>query len=137
VQQKGDLCGPAALSSVLSYYGVSVSQEEIGKVVFDKRLKGSLITDLKKYSESLGFFSEFSKGDVDKIKQFIVQKKPVIVLIDMGFIFFTRPHYVVVFSYDEEGFFCHTGLETNKKIKFKKFKDMWDKMGNTYLVVWR
>lgn len=137
VQQKRDLCGPSALSSVLSYYGSQVSQEEIGKVVFDSRLKGSLITDLKKYAESLGFNAEFSSGDISKIRYFIDQKKPVIALIDMGFFMFSRPHYVVVYGYDNEGFICHTGFKANEKIKHYKFKKMWEKMGCTYLVVWK
>lgn len=137
VQQEGNLCGPAALSSVLSYYGSNVFQEEIGKVVFDKRFKGALITDLKKYSENLGFNAEFSTGDISKIKHFIDQKKPVIALIDIGFFVFSRPHYVVVFGYDDEGFICHTGFKANEKIKYDKFEKMWVKFGKTYLVVWK
>lgn len=137
MQQEGDLCGPAALSSVLSYYGRNISQEEIGRAVFDRRLKGSLITDLKKYAESLGFNGEFSTGDISMIKQFIDQKKPVIALIDIGFFIFSRPHYVVVFGYDDEGFLCHMGFKENEKIRYNKFKKMWEKMGSTYLVVWK
>jgi len=137
VQQKGDLCGPAALSSVLSHYGKIISQDEIGKVVFDKRLKGALITDLKKYSEDLGFNTEFSTGDISIIKNFIDQNKPVITLVDIGFFVFSKPHYIVVFGYDDEGFFCHTGFDANRKIKFSKFEKIWGKIGNTYLVVYK
>lgn len=125
------------MSSVLSYYGRNISQEEIGRAVFDRRLKGSLITDLKKYAESLGFNGEFSTGDISKIKHFIDQKKPVIALIDIGFFIFSRPHYVVVFGYDDEGFLCHMGFKENEKIRYNKFKKMWEKMGSTYLVVWK
>lgn len=137
MQQKGDLCGPAALSSVLSYHGSSISQDEIGKVVFDIRLKGALITDLKKYAEGLGFKAEFSKGDINKIKHFIDKRKPVIALIDIGFFVFSRPHYVVVFGYDDIGFVCHTGFKANEKIEYRNFEKMWGKIGSTYLVVWK
>lgn len=111
MQQNGDLCGPAALSSVLSHYGKIISQDEIGKVVFDKRLKGALITDLKKYSEDLGFNTEFSTGDISIIKNFIDQNKPVITLVDIGFFVFSKPHYIVVFGYDDEGFFAILDLK--------------------------
>lgn len=131
------MCGPAALSSVLSYYGKTLSQEQIAEVVFDKRLKGSLITDLKKYSEDLGFKTEFSTGDVSVIKKLIDQNRPVIVLVDIGFFIFSKPHYLVIFGYDEEGFICHTGFKASQKIKFSRFEKIWQKIGNTYLVVYK
>ncbi|MCX7771097.1 MAG: C39 family peptidase [Proteobacteria bacterium] len=136
VQQEGDFCGPAGLASVLAYYGQNISQHDIAKVVFDRRLKGSLISDLKKYAENQGFNAEFSSGDIDKIKYYIDQRKPVIALIDIGFFVFSRPHYVVVFGYDDKGFLCHFGYIANQKIGFEKFKRMWNKLGNTYLVIY-
>ena len=51
-------CGPASLSSVLGFYGISLSQEAIADKVYIPKLKGALITDLENYVKSLGLKAE-------------------------------------------------------------------------------
>ncbi|SNZ10584.1 Peptidase C39 family protein [Persephonella hydrogeniphila] len=137
VKQRSEFCGPAALSSVFRYYGVFISQEEIGKKTYIPELKGALITDLENYARSKGFKTKSGQGNIEKIKSYINKDIPVIVLVDLGFWVLSRPHYIVVVGYNEKGITAHTGYEKNKFIPYRKFKRIWKKAGNVYLVVYR
>ncbi len=137
VKQESQFCGPAALSSVFTYYGHPISQDEIGKKVYIPQLKGALITDLENYAKEKGFKTESGQGNTKKLKSYIDRNIPVIVLVDLGFWIMSKPHYIVIVGYNEKGFIAHTGYEKNKLIPYRKFEKIWKKAGNTYLVVYR
>ncbi len=137
VKQKDEFCGPAALSSVFQYYGLNITQDEIGKDVYIENLKGALITDLENYAKKVDFKTDLKKSDIEEIKKYIDSKKPVIALIDTGFLFVSKPHYVVIIGYDENGFFVSDGYQPNKHYSYKDFLKMWEKLGNIILVVYR
>ncbi len=137
VKQHSRFCGPAALSSVFKYYGLEISQEEIGKKVYTPKLKGALISDLENFAKSRGFKTLSGQGNIEKIKSFIDSNIPVIVLVDLGFWIISKPHYLVVVGYNEKGFIVHTGYEKNKLIPYREFKKIWKKSGNVFLSVYR
>ena len=137
VKQHSQFCGPAALSSVFRYYGLEISQEEIGKKVYTPKLKGALISDLENFARSKGFKTISGQGNINKIKSFIDQGIPVIVLVDLGFWIISKPHYLVVVGYNKKGFTAHTGYEKNKLIPYEEFEKIWKKSGNVFLSVYR
>lgn len=137
IKQEPQFCGPAALSSVFAYYGVLLEQKDIAKEIYHPGLKGALITDMKRYSEKIGFKAVFDTGTIETIKKYIDEKKPVIVLVELGFWVFSKPHYMVVYGYDEDNFYVHTGDKSHEKINFSNFIKMWQHMGNSYLVIYR
>jgi len=137
VKQDREKCGPASLASVLSYYGVSIEPETISESTYDPKLKGSLITDLENYARRMGFSTESGRGDMERLKGFIDGKKPVITLVDRGLWVAARPHYLVLFGYNEEGFTVHDGENPSQVWPYSEFYRMWKKMGNTYLLVYR
>lgn len=137
VKQMDEFCGPAALSSVFSFYGVDISQEEIAKHVYIKQLKGALITDLEDYAKGKGFKTLLKKSDIEEIKRFIDEGKPVIALIDLGFWSLSVPHYIVIVGYNQDGLIAHTGYEERKPISYGEFEKRWKKLGNTILLVYR
>ena len=137
VKQRSKFCGPAALSSVFRYYGLEISQDEVGKKVYIPKLKGALISDLENFAKSKGFKTVSGQGDANKIKSFIDQGIPVIVLVDLGFWIISKPHYLVIVGYNEKGFIVHTGYEKNKLIPYKEFEKIWKKSGKVFLSVYR
>ena len=137
VKQKDDFCGPASLSSVLEYYDVKVSQEDIAKVVYSPKLKGALITDLENYAKSLGFKTTLFKGSLEDLKKYLDQNVPVIILVDLGFLWVSKPHYLVVVGYDEENFYVHTGFESKKRVPYEELYKKWQKMGSVGLVIYK
>ncbi len=62
IQQDSQFCGPAALASVLSYYGAPVDQKTIGNKVYSEKLQGALITDLERYARDAGFETSPARG---------------------------------------------------------------------------
>jgi ABC-type bacteriocin/lantibiotic exporter with double-glycine peptidase domain len=136
-RQKSEFCGPASLSSVLKYYGQSISQEEIAKSVYLKNLKGALITDLENFAKEKGFKTILKKSEIDEIKKFIDERKPVIALLDYGHLFITKPHYVVIIGYNDNGFIINDGYEERKNMSYGEFLDKWGKLGKVILVVYQ
>jgi ABC-type bacteriocin/lantibiotic exporter with double-glycine peptidase domain len=137
VKQEGQECGPAALASVLSFYGVAVQVDSISEATYNQKLRGSLITDLEDFAHRLGFQTVSSQGTVEKIKVFIHRQRPVIVLVDLGFWIRSRPHYLVLYGYNKDGFIAHDGVKASRIYAYSDFEKMWGKLGCPYLLVYR
>ncbi len=137
IQQDSQFCGPAALASVMSYYGAPVDQKVIGSKVYSEKLQGALITDLERYARDAGFETSSGRGTVEGLKAEIGRRHPVIVLVDRGFWVLSRTHYLVVFGYDDDGFTAHDGFSASERYRYDQFRESWGKMGNAYLLVYR
>nr|WP_299209046.1 C39 family peptidase [Thermocrinis sp.] len=136
VKQRDQFCGPASLSSVFAYYNLYIDQDEIAKEVYVPKLKGALITDLENYAKKKGFKTELFRGDLEKLRQYISRGLPVIILVDLGALFVSVPHYLVVVGFDGEGFYAHTGYEEMKFYPFQELDRIWRRMGRVGLVVY-
>ena len=136
VKQRDHFCGPASLSSVLSFYGIPVPQERIAEETYDPRLKGALITDLEKYAKHIGFRAEVKQGSLQEIKTFVDMGVPPIVLVDIGRLFVSTFHYMVVVGYEGDTFILHTGYEEAKRIRAEELDRMWSKTGRVMLLVY-
>ncbi len=135
VKQESDFCGPAALASVMAYYGIPIDQDAVAREVYCEGLKGSLITDLENFAKRKGFKTRLAQGSIDDIEAFTADKRPVIVLVDMGFWIVSRPHYLVVTGCTEDGITAHTGREASKRFSREDFVKIWKKQGSAYLVI--
>jgi ABC-type bacteriocin/lantibiotic exporter with double-glycine peptidase domain len=137
VKQDPEKCGPASLASVLSYYGVSIHPDAISESTYHPKLKGSLITDLENFGRRIGFITESGQGDMERLKKFIDNQKPVIALVDLGIWIVAKPHYLVLFGYNDEGFIMHDGENPSQICPYAVFYRTWEKMGRVYLLVYR
>ncbi len=135
VKQETQYCGPASLASVMSYYGDNINQQEIGKATFNDRIAGSLITDLEDFARRKGYKTKSGQAKMEDIKSFIIGGKPTIALVDDGFWIISRPHYLVIFGYNDKGFIAHNGYEAAQLYPYRKFDGIWEKMGRVYLVI--
>ncbi len=137
VMQDSQYCGPASLSSVLAHYGDPLDQKTIGKAVYSPKLQGALITDLENYSRERGFQTKIGRGWSVDIKEFLSEGKPVIVLVDLGFWVMSKPHYLVVYGYNEQGFLAHNGFKASQLYLYKEFDEIWERAGRSFLLVYR
>ena len=137
VKQDSQFCGPASLASVMTFHGFPVDQKTIGAAVYSEKLQGALITDLERYARQKGFETKSGRGTAAEIKAEIDRKRPVIVLVDLGFWVLSKPHYLVVFGYDDEGFTAHDGYTPNNRYPYDRFGAIWGRMGNAYLLLYR
>ncbi len=129
--QEDFYCGPAALSSILNFYGLMTNQEEIAKEVYTPKLKGSLTVDILNYAKRKGFYATFYKGSLEDLKQRIKARRPLILFLNLGSDFFPVRHYLVVVGIDdsEETITTYSGREKNKVYSFKALTKAWKKTG--------
>lgn len=138
-------CGPASLSMTLSYYGITKSQEELGKKLRPYQIPNG---DNDDKSVTLSELSEHTKeynlipyhrpnGDIDKIKLFITYNIPVLTRTllyendDIG-------HYRVVKGYDENtNEIIQDDSLQGKDLRFSynKFEKLWSRFNYEYVVL--
>ncbi|HSE83813.1 MAG TPA: C39 family peptidase [Thermodesulfobacteriota bacterium] len=137
VKQKNKFCGPAALASVMRFYGRNVSQEEIADNVYTPQLQGALITDMQYYAQEKGYRAETKNGDINLLMSLIDEGVPPIVLVDLGRWVVSVPHYYVIYGYDldRDTFLLHTGYQSGREIGFHQLDKEWKKMDRLLLIV--
>ena len=130
-------CGPAALASVLNYYGYEVRPDEIAKAIYRKRLRGTLSMDLLLFAQGMGVFVRAYRGDLTGVKDQISKDHPLIVFQDVGYPLLPIRHFSVVIGYDETKgiLILHSGKQANKAIPYKGFLRSWAKMDNWTLLI--
>lgn len=138
-------CGPAALSMALSYFGINVSQKQLGQDLRPYQISGG---DNDDKSVTLEELAEKSKeyelipyhrpnGNIELIKLFIIYDIPVIART------LTKPHedighYRIVKGYDDNrGQIIQDDSLQNKNLWFNydDFNTLWEKFNFEYLVL--
>ena len=132
-QEQRDDCGPAALASLLAYRGRATSVAEIARAVYDRRLGGSLLPDLENYARQQGFATRSGRGDPELLRRAIDAGRPVMIPVETGFWRISRPHYLVVFGYDQRRFLAHAGVREGVFIGEDDLLSRWEKMNRLYL----
>lgn len=138
IKQQGNLCGPAAVAMVLSFYGVSTSQYEVAQETFTPGLKAALLSDLENYVNTLsGFRARSASLSIDGLEEMIRKGHPPIVLVDEGIGPYQAPHYMVVVGVDQshDKIACHTRNNGNKVFRTRLFLKRWRKMNNLALII--
>ncbi len=80
IKQLTNYCGPATLAMVLRYYGHDVTQEDIGKVIYDHSSGATNGADMLLYSRERGFAAYSWNSSVSDVKKKLAAGFPVIVL---------------------------------------------------------
>ena len=120
-------CGPAAVASLLAYWGRPVSLEEITQEVYLEKLKGSLPVDLMLAAQKRGLAAVSYSGGLDDLRLHLKRNQPVIAFLNPGGRLFPRGHFVVVTGYDETRrvITAHSGTFPNQKFPAKTFLKAW------------
>lgn len=137
VKQKDEFCGPAALASVLQFYGQNIDQDEIAEEIYIEELSGALISDMENFARDSGYNVESSNGSLEAIKIRIDNGQPVILLVDRGKWKVSVPHYYVVYGYNEQDgtLLLHTGFKEGQQIGYDELDAEWKKMNRLMLVI--
>lgn len=138
-------CGPAALSMTLSYYGISVSQEELGVALRPYQIasgdnddKSVTLEELAQKAEEYDLIAYHRpNGNPELIKHFINNDIPVITRTwledndDIG-------HYRIIKGFDEtlQEFIQDDSYQgKNLHYSYEKFNRLWEKYNYEYLVL--
>ena len=141
-QSKGELmCGPAALASVMGYYGGAVgtdgSMAAVAREVYHEKLSGTLPIDLFIYAKEKGFKAEYYKGGMEDLKERLSRSTPLILFLNLGLKAYPVGHYVVAVGYNDNlrVVLAHSGRERAKVYGYERLLNAWSKTGFATLLV--
>lgn len=130
-------CGPAALASVLNYYGCPVTPGEIAKAIYSERLRGTLNIDLILFAQRMEFNARDYRGNLIDLKGHVAKDRPLIVFQNLGIPLLPIRHFSVVIGYDDTRgiLILHSGKRSNKAISYERFLRSWAKMDYWTLLI--
>ncbi|MBE0582347.1 MAG: C39 family peptidase [Desulfofustis sp.] len=133
LQEERDDCGPAALASLLAHRGREIPVADIRQAVYSPALGGTLLPDMENFARRQGFVTRSGRGQAQLLRQTIDAGQPVVVPIQAGSWGVSRPHFLVVYGYDDQHFLVHAGTDAARLLTVAEFLPRWEKMGRLYL----
>ena len=126
-----DQCGPAALASVLVYWGSFAPPEALREEIYLRSIRGSLGLDLLMAAERRGYEATSYLGSITRVVEEIDAGHPIIALLDTGSWIFSKGHFVVITGYDlsRRGIYVHSGSTSDQFVSFDAFIDAWKTTG--------
>ncbi|HNP34837.1 MAG TPA: PA2778 family cysteine peptidase [Woeseiaceae bacterium] len=132
-------CGPAALMTVLSYSGATVTLDELVANVYLPAREGSLQTEIIAASRRAERIPYRIDGSLASISAELNAGRPVLVLQNLGVSWFPRWHYAVVYGIDPDRNLVRlrSGTDANRTSKAGTFLRTWRRSDNWAIVVLR
>jgi hypothetical protein len=122
-------CGPAALATVLTSYGVKVTPEELVPEVYLPARKGSLQVEMLAAARRHGLISYRIKPSLEALMREVHGGNPVILLQNLGL----RDgwHYAVAigWDYDDGMLILRSGTDQRKEMRFPFNEFVWMRSG--------
>ena len=130
-------CGPAALGSVLHYWGRNEDADTIGSALYRPGTLGVLNFTLATYAKDLGFWAEMPQADEPDLKEWIRRGIPPIVMLDTGALWARNYHFVVLrgFNDREQIYYANTGQPDTQAIPYAELRKRWGSPGKWCLIV--
>ncbi|MEO5657129.1 MAG: C39 family peptidase, partial [Nitrospiria bacterium] len=133
-------CGPAALSSVLAYWGSAVPVEAIGRAVApSKSWSGVLPMDLAQFAGSriATLRTETLVGSLDLLRAHVRLDHPLIAFLDLGTGIVRQGHFVVVVGFrDHPGeVLLYSGRDPEATMSYPRFVEAWTRGGSWALLL--
>lgn len=135
--QKEKMCGPAALSSVLGYWGEKIGLDEAKKAVYAEKLEGTLPMDLIIHAREKGYDAKFYRGGFDDLKSKVSDGNPLILFLNLGYDFYPIGHYIVVVGYSEgkKVVLAHSGMNREEAFTFDRLDSLWKKTNYSTILI--
>jgi tetratricopeptide (TPR) repeat protein len=122
-------CGPAALATVLSYYGEKVTPDVLVPEVYLPERKGSLQVEMLAAARRHGLISYQIKPSLEDLMREVQGGNPVILLQNLGLR--NGWHYAVAigWDYDDGMLLLRSGEEKRKELRFPFNEFAWMRSG--------
>lgn len=137
VNQKAYQCGPAALESVIRYWGGSADADSIGQAIYGPKTRGVLNFTLAQYMKMAGFWTEVHEEQTEEdLKRWLRKGIPPIVMLDTGTLWVRTYHFVVLKGFDDRSniFYANTGVPETQSITYAEFVRRWKKADRWSLI---
>lgn len=135
--QKQRKCGPAALASVINYWGGSVSVDAVASQVFNERMAGTLPMDMLIYAKEAGYDAMYYNSGLDDLKRKLSEKKPLILFLNMGYDLYPLGHYIVAVGYDDKSqtVLAYSDMTEKTVFTYDSLNSAWGKTNySTFLI---
>ncbi len=125
-------CGPAALASLLSFYGQSFEFEQLSKQLVIPAKGGSIRTDMRAQSRQHGLTPYIIPPKIEHLFDEIAAGNPVIVMQNLSLSGIPQWHYAVVRGYDlnSQTITLQSGGQANYTIPISLFRRTWARAKN-------
>ena len=135
--QETQMCGPAALASVIGYWSRDFDSEEGVGDIYKAKLKGTLPTDMLLFARGKGFEATYYKGSIGDLKEKLSKNIPLILFLNLGFDVYPIGHYIVAVGYNDisEVIIAYSGLDKDMVIKYADLESQWKKTNFSTLLV--
>lgn len=135
--QEREQCGPAALATVLNFYGHSTTPDALRQWVYVPERGGSLQVEMLATARRHDMLAYPLAGELPALLREIAAGHPVLVLQNLGLTWLPRWHYAVVIGYDidERRLILRSGTEFRWKTDFGVFMHTWRRAGAWALVI--
>ena len=129
-------CGPAALAMVLSWSGLSVTQDEVGAQVYTPAREGTLRSDVVAAARRNGRLAVPVARLADLTAE-LAAGRPVVVFQNLGLGWFPVWHYAVAVGYDLSSgeVVLRSGLDSRRVMSLRGFEQTWARGDHWGLVV--
>ena len=120
-------CGPAALATVLSASGITVTPDELTSQVYLPGREGSLQAEMVAAARRFGRVPYVLRPLMQDLLTEIASGTPVLVLQNLGLSAFPQWHYAVVIGYDtrSDSLVLHSGTTPNLRQSRRRFEASW------------
>lgn len=137
VAQGAYQCGPAALESVVHYWGGEAKADSISQALYKSGSRGVLNFTLAGYARDMGFWTQMPETDAAGLRQWLVKGVPPVVLLSTGILWVSNYHFVVLKGFDEKDrvFYANIGKPDTYAIPYLEFDAKWKDAGRWCLVV--
>jgi hypothetical protein len=126
-------CGPAALASILEFWGDPVTVQEIADTLAVPSLAGVFPLDLARFAASRAPGSAIlaETGTVAWLRERVAADQPIVVFLDLGFGPMRQGHFVVVVGYDDaaERVLLYSGRDDTAAMSYREFASSWKRAG--------
>jgi len=130
--QRHELCGPAALASMLGKIGRHVNPNWLDRQVFLPHRHGSLRQEMLAAARSYAGLDYVIKPRLDALLNELKAGHAVLVLQNLGLSWYPRWHYAVVTEYhaNPTTIVMGTGWDTEHEMTLETFAKTWQRSGN-------
>lgn len=123
------MCGPAALASVIGYWGADGSMREVANKVYEEKLGGTLPIDLVIFAKEKGFMAAFYSGGLEDLKRNLSKGIPLILFLNLGLREYPVGHYIVAVGYSDAAgvVLAHSAMNKEEVFTYQRLEKLWSK----------
>jgi ABC-type bacteriocin/lantibiotic exporter with double-glycine peptidase domain len=137
IKQATNFCGPAALASVLQYHGEKITQQDVGKAVFDSADRATNGADMLLYVRNKGYAAYSWNSGVADAKRKIAAGAPVLAL-QHNSLTDASGHYRVLTGYDDaqsKFYVMDPYYDDITELSYAQCERLWKPMGYWGLLI--